>query len=244
MIRFENVTKTYAGGKTKAVDGLTMEIDGGKVFGFLGPNGAGKTTTIKMMTGILNPTEGEIWLENINLQKNPIEAKRTFGFVPDSFEMFERLSGMEYLNFLADLYRVGNADRKTHIEKYLAMFDLESAVNQPIRSYSHGMKQKLQVIGSLIHQPSIWILDEPMTGLDPASIHALKEEMRAYCDSGKTVFFSTHVLDMAERLCDEVGIIRKGKLITRGAPETLMKDDQAKTLEDLFLNLTEKEEQA
>ena len=241
MIRFENVTKSYGGGKVKAVDNLSMEIDSGKVFGFLGPNGAGKTTTIKMMTGILNPDSGSIWLENVELLKNPIEAKRMFGFVPDTFEMFERLTGLEYLNFLADLYRVGEAERKAHFEKYLAVFELENAIRQQIRSYSHGMKQKLQIIGSLIHQPRIWILDEPMVGLDPASMHALKQEMRAYCESGRTVFFSTHVLDVAERLCDEIGIIRQGSLIAKGEPETLMKNDSALTLEDLFLNLTEKE---
>jgi len=241
MIRFENVTKTYAGGTVKAVDDLTMEVDGGKVFGFLGPNGAGKTTTLKLMTGILNPDAGSIWLENVELLKNPIKAKRTFGFVPDTFEMFERLTGMEYLQFLADVYEVSDADRKAHFDKYLPLFELEDAVRQPIRSFSHGMKQKLQVIGSLVHKPGIWILDEPMTGLDPASMHVLKQIMREYCESGKTVFFSTHVLDVAERLCDEVGIIRKGKLIAKDAPETLMKNDRANTLEDLFLNLTEKE---
>ncbi|HNW85824.1 MAG TPA: ABC transporter ATP-binding protein [Candidatus Limiplasma sp.] len=241
MIRFEHVTKKYAGGAVKAVDDLCLEIDGGKVFGFLGPNGAGKTTTIKMMTGILNPDEGQIWLENIELLKDPIQAKRMFGFVPDTFEMFERLTGMEYLRFLADLYQVSEAQRKEQMDKYLAMFELENAVQQQIRSYSHGMKQKLQIIGSLIHKPQIWILDEPMVGLDPASMHALKQEMRAYCESGKTVFFSTHVLDVAERLCDEIGIIRQGKLIAKGEPEKLMKLDSAATLEDLFLNLTEKE---
>jgi len=241
MIRFENVTKTYAGGATKAVDDLCLEIDSGKVFGFLGPNGAGKTTTIKMMTGILNPDSGKIWLENVELEKDPMTAKRMFGFVPDTFEMFERLTGMEYLQFLADLYLVGDAERKAHMEKYLELFELKNAIQQQIRSYSHGMKQKLQIIGSLIHQPRIWILDEPMVGLDPASMHALKQEMRAYCESGKTVFFSTHVLDVAERLCDEIGIIRQGKLIAKGEPETLMKNDSVTTLEDLFLNLTEKE---
>ena len=241
MIRFENVTKTYAGGATKAVDDLCLEIENGKVFGFLGPNGAGKTTTIKMMTGILSPDAGKIWLENVNMAEHPIEAKRMFGFVPDTFEMFERLTGLEYLNFLADMYRVGDVERKEHLAKYLPMFELENAVGQQIRSFSHGMKQKLQLIGSLIHKPQIWILDEPMVGLDPASMHALKQEMRAYCESGKTVFFSTHVLDVAERLCDEIGIIRQGKLIAKGAPETLMKNDSASTLEDLFLNLTEKE---
>ena len=241
MIRFEHVTKKYAGGAVKAVDDLCLEIDGGKVFGFLGPNGAGKTTTIKMMTGILNPDEGQIWLENIELLKDSIQAKRMFGFVPDTFEMFERLTGMEYLRFLADLYQVSEAQRKEQMDKYLAMFELENAIQQQIRSYSHGMKQKLQIIGSLIHKPQIWILDEPMVGLDPASMHALKQEMRAYCESGKTVFFSTHVLDVAERLCDEIGIIRQGKLIAKGEPEKLMKLDSAATLEDLFLNLTEKE---
>ncbi len=241
MILFENVTKSYAGGATKAVDELTMKVENGKVFGFLGPNGAGKTTTIKMMTGSLNLDTGSILLEDIDIAKNPIEAKRTFGFVPDSFEMFERLSGMEYLQFLADLYQVNDAQRKAHLDKYLPLYELENAINQPIRSFSHGMKQKLQIIGSLIHQPRIWILDEPMVGLDPASMHALKQEMRGYCESGKTVFFSTHVLDVAERLCDEIGIIRKGKLIAQGAPDELMKDDRVTTLEDLFLNLTGKE---
>lgn len=241
MIRFEHVTKTYAGGTVKAVDDLCLEIESGKVFGFLGPNGAGKTTTIKLMTGILSPDGGRLWLEDVELARNPIEAKRMFGFVPDSFEMFERLTGLEYLNFLADLYRVGEPERKAHMEKYLPMYELTDAIGQQIRSFSHGMKQKLQLIGSTIHQPRIWILDEPMVGLDPASMHVLKQEMRAYCDSGKTVFFSTHVLDVAERLCDDIGIIRQGRLIAKGAPETLMKNDSATTLEDLFLNLTEKE---
>ena len=188
MILFENVTKSYAGGATKAVDELTMKVENGKVFGFLGPNGAGKTTTIKMMTGSLNLDTGSILLEDIDIAKNPIEAKRTFGFVPDSFEMFERLSGMEYLQFLADLYQVNDAQRKAHLDKYLPLYELENAINQPIRSFSHGMKQKLQIIGSLIHQPRIWILDEPMVGLDPASMHALKQEMRGYCESGKNRF--------------------------------------------------------
>lgn len=241
MIRFENVTKTYAGGATKAVNNLNLEIEGGKVFGFLGPNGAGKTTTIKMMTGILRPDHGHIWLEDVEIGTDPIAAKRMFGFVPDTFEMFERLTGLEYLNFLADVYQVGAAERKAHMERYLPMYELEGAISQQIRSFSHGMKQKLQLIGSTIHQPRIWILDEPMVGLDPASMHALKKEMREYCDSGKTVFFSTHVLDVAERLCDEIGIIRQGELILKGAPETLMRNDSASSLEDVFLNLTEKE---
>ncbi len=241
MIRFEHVTKAYGSGTVKAVDDLCMEIDNGKVFGFLGPNGAGKTTTIKIMTGILNPDEGHVLLEDVELAKDPIAAKRLFGFVPDTFEMFERLTGLEYLKFLADIYKVGERERKAHLDKYLALYELEGAIGQQIRSFSHGMKQKLQLIGSTIHQPRIWILDEPMVGLDPAAMHVLKTEMHAYCESGKTVFFSTHVLDVAERLCDDIGIIRHGKLIAHGEPETLMKNDSATTLEDLFLNLTEKE---
>ena len=172
MIRFEHVTKTYAGGSVKAVDDLNLEIDGGKVFGFLGPNGAGKTTTIKMMTGILNPDEGNILLEDVDLLKNPIEAKRKFGFVPDSFEMFERLTGMDYLNFLADMYQVGNRERKEHIEKYLEKYDLKDAIQQPIRSFSHGMKQKLALISAFLHKPRLLVLDEPFVGLDPSAAAA------------------------------------------------------------------------
>jgi ABC-2 type transport system ATP-binding protein len=241
MIRLENISKSYGGGKVKAVDGLSMTVESGKVFGFLGPNGAGKTTTIKIMTGILNADSGSVWLEDVELEKNPLEAKRLFGFVPDSFEMFDRLTGMEYLDFLADVYGVGQAERKAHTDRMLSLFSLENEINQQIRSFSHGMKQKLQVIGSLIHQPRIWILDEPMTGLDPASMHVLKQEMQTLCDEGKTVFFSTHVLDVAERLCDEIGIIRSGRLIAQGSTEALMKGDHSKTLEDLFLDLTAKE---
>lgn len=241
MIRLENITKSYGGGKVKAVDSLSMTVEGGRVFGFLGPNGAGKTTTIKIMTGILNADAGDVWLEDVNLRENPLEAKRLFGFVPDAFEMFDRLTGREYLNFLADVYGVGQAERKAHIDRFLPLLALEKEIDQQIHSFSHGMKQKLQVIGSLIHQPRIWILDEPMTGLDPASMHVLKQEMQAYCDSGRTVFFSTHVLDVAERLCDEVGIIRKGKLIAQGTPQELMHGDNTQTLEDLFLDLTAKE---
>ncbi len=241
MIRFEKVSKSYAGGKVKAVDHLEMEIESGKVFGFIGPNGAGKTTTIKLMTGILHPDEGQVWLEGIDMAEKPLEAKRTFGYVPDSFEMYDRMTAMDYLRFVADVYRVSESDRKRHWEKYLALYELENAAYQQIRSYSHGMKQKLSVIGSLIHHPSIWILDEPMTGLDPRSMHVLKEEMKQHSQSGGTVFFSTHVLDVAEKLCDEIGIIRQGQLIAKGTLEALKGDDRVTSLEELFLDLTEKE---
>lgn len=242
MIRLENVEKSYAGGKVKAVDNLNMEIENGKVFGFIGPNGAGKTTTIKLLTGILQPDSGSVWLEGISMATSPLEAKRTFGYVPDTFEIYDRLTGMDYLRFLADVYGVGESQRKRHIEKYLSLFELEDAAYQQIRSYSHGMKQKLSVIGALIHEPSIWILDEPMTGLDPRSMHILKEEMRAHCESGRIVFFSTHVLDVAERLCDEIGIINHGKLIAKGTLEELKGGEKDSTLEALFLELTDKGE--
>ncbi|NLO84190.1 MAG: ABC transporter ATP-binding protein [Clostridiales bacterium] len=240
MISFEHVSKSF--GAKKAVDDLTLTIDDGKVFGFIGPNGAGKTTAIKMLTGILSPDQGVVKLNGIDITSDPIEAKRSFGYVPDTFDMYERLTGMEYLRFMGNIYRVDAAKRKAHIEKYLHMFGLEEAANQQIRAYSHGMKQKLAITGALIHEPSIWILDEPMVGLDPQSVFLLKEEMRRHADAGRTVFFSTHVLDVAERLCDEIGIIKQGKLIADGTLDELRKGDKDSTLEELFLELVEKGE--
>lgn len=239
MIQFENVTKTYAGGKVKAVDGLDMKIEEGKVFGFIGPNGAGKTTTIKLLTGILSPDSGRVMLNGIDMARDPIAAKRSFGYVPDSFDMYERLTGMDYLNFMADIYGVDAASRRRHIEKYLSLFELEDAANRQIRGYSRGMKQKLAITGALIHEPSIWVLDEPMVGLDPQSVFMLKEEMRRHADSGRTVFFSTHVLDVAERLCDEIGIIKRGRLIARGTLDELRCGEDS-SLEEVFLELVEK----
>lgn len=240
MITFKNVTKTY--GEKRAVDNLSMEISDGKVFGFIGPNGAGKTTTIKLMTGIIQPDEGEVWMNGINMKQDPIAAKRTFGFVPDSFDMYGRLTGTEYLHFMADMYGVSKADREQRSEMYLEQLGLSEAANQQIRSYSRGMKQKIAVIGALLHDPAIWILDEPLTGLDPQSVHLLKEQMRRHAESGRTVFFSTHVLDVAERLCDEIGIIRQGKLIAKGTLEELRGGQGDDTLEQLFLELVEKGE--
>ncbi len=240
MITFENVTKTY--GEKRAVDNLSMTIEDGQIFSFLGPNGAGKTTTIKLMTGIVTPDSGTILLDGIDIAKDPIAAKRKFGFVPDTFDMYERLTGREYLRFMGDIYCVPQEKRKPHIEKYLQLFSLEEAYNQQIRGYSHGMKQKLAIIGALMHEPSIWILDEPMVGLDPQSVYLLKEEMRAHADKGNTVFFSTHVLDVAERLCDSIGIIKQGQLIAKGTLDELRGDDSDGTLEELFLELVEKGE--
>ncbi len=236
MIVFDQVSKHF--GQKKAVQDLTMTIHNGAVFGFIGPNGAGKTTTIKMLTGAMQPDAGRILINDIDVVKRPIEAKRMFGFVPDSFDMYERLTGMEYLRFMADIYQVSVADRKAHIEKYLSLFDLEDASGQQIRSYSRGMKQKLAITGAPIHQPSIWILDEPLVGLDPQSVFMLKEEMRKHSEKGNTVFFSTHVLDVAERLCDDIGIIRRGELIAKGSLDSLRQGHEEETLEELFLQLT------
>jgi len=242
MIRLEHVEKTYAGGRVKAVDGLSMEVENGKVFGFIGPNGAGKTTTIKLLTGILKPDKGGLWLEGISMLERPVEAKRLIGYVPDVFEMYDRLTGLDYLRFLTDVYGVGKEDCGRHLECFLPLFEMENAIHQQIRSYSHGMKQKLSVIGSLLHRPAIWILDEPMTGLDPKSARSLKEEMRRHSRQGGIVFFSTHVLDVAEKLCDEIGIIRQGRLVAKGPLENLLNENRGSTLEDFFLNLTEREE--
>jgi len=237
MITLENVTKSY--GSLKAVDNLNLTIEDGQVFGFIGPNGAGKTTTIKLMTGILAPDSGTVKLDGVDIAKEPIEAKRRFGFVPDQFNMYERLTGREYLRFMADIYCVPLEKRNAHIEKYLQLFSLEQAYDQQIRGYSHGMKQKLAIIGALIHEPSIWILDEPMVGLDPQSAFLLKEEMRKHRDNGHTVFFSTHVLDVAERLCDQIGIIKQGQLIANGTLEELRGGQNDSTLEELFLELVQ-----
>ena len=200
MIDIQNVTKTYAKNKKKAVDNLSLHVNGGELFGFIGPNGAGKTTTIKLMTGVLKPDEGTITMAGHRMDTNRLEAQRLIGFVPDGNDLYDRLTGMEYLNFMADIYQVDAVRRKAHIEKYLAIFELEDAINSQVRTYSKGMKQKLVVIGALIHNPPIWILDEPLGGLDPRAAHLLKDEMIRHCSEGNTVFFSTHVLEVAEKL--------------------------------------------
>ena len=242
MIKIENVTKSYVKGK-KSIDGLNLEIRDGEIFGFLGPNGAGKTTTIKMITGILNPNEGDILIDGKSITKQPLEAKKEFGFVPDSPDMFLKLKGIEYLNFLADVYELPNEKRKERIEYLTKKFEIYDNLNSEIQSYSHGMRQKVVICGALLNNPKNWILDEPMTGLDPKSSHDLKEMMREHSNNGNTVFFSTHVLEVAEKLCDRVGIINKGKLVFVGTfEEKKNKFKENKSLEDLFLEITENEE--
>jgi ABC-2 type transport system ATP-binding protein len=241
MIELVNVSKSY-NGTIKAVDDLSLVVPEGQIVGFLGPNGAGKTTTIKMIAGILNADSGNIVINGIDVKERPLEAKRQFGFVPDSPDMFLRLKGIEYLNFIADVYMVSGDLRGQRIQELSETFEMEAALNDQIQSYSHGMRQKIVIMGVLIHDPSVWILDEPMTGLDPRSSFTLKEMMKSHAASGKTVFFSTHVLEVAEKLCDKVAIINKGKLLFYGTMEEMRAHFESKgSLEKIFLELTENE---
>jgi ABC-2 type transport system ATP-binding protein len=239
VIKISNLSKSYNKGAVRAVDNLNLHVRPGEIFGFLGPNGAGKTTTIKMMVGLLNPDEGSIIINDFDNQKDPTEAKRNIGYVPDSPVIYDRLTGLEYLNFMANVYQVPVDLKTQRLNYFLEMFDLVDAANDLIKSYSHGMKQKILLTGALIHNPALWIMDEPMVGLDPRSSHLLKELMREHCDKGNTVFFSTHILEVAERLCDRIGIIHKGKLIAIGDLDELRHGEHAATLENIFLELTE-----
>ena len=239
MIEIKNIGKSYVKGK-KSIENLSLEVKDGEIFGFLGPNGAGKTTTIKMITGILDIDEGDILIDGTSIQTNPIDAKKKFGFVPDNPDIFLKLKGIEYLNFLADIYGVSSKKRKEKIDNLSKKFGIYENLKDRIQSYSHGMRQKIVVIGTLLHNPKNWILDEPMTGLDPKSSHDLKELMKEHTKNGNTVFFSTHVLEVAEKLCDRIGIINKGKLIFVGTYDQMKKMlKENASLEDLFLEITE-----
>ncbi len=237
MIKLTNVSKSYAKSQTLAVDNLSLEIHDGEIFGFLGPNGAGKSTTIKMITGILEPTEGSILVDGINMAENPVVAKSRLGFVPDNHESYETLKGIEYLNFIGTMYNVESAVLKAKIEEYAAIFELTDALPNMISSYSHGMKQKLMVIAALIHNPKVWILDEPLTGLDPQSAYQLKRLMRKHADEGNTVFFSSHVIDVVEKVCDRIGIINHGKLVAVDTLDNIRADENV-SLESIFLTIT------
>lgn len=237
MIEIKNVTKIY-GGKHKAVDQISLTIPTGEIIGFIGPNGAGKTTTIKMITGVLNPDEGEILINGKNIVKDPLNAKKEFGIVPDNADIFLRLKGIEYLNFMGDIYEVESNVRKERIEHFAKVFEMEDALNDKILSYSHGMRQKIVIMGVLISDPNVWILDEPMTGLDPQSSFSLKEIMKEHAQKGNTVFFSTHVLEVAEKLCDKVAIINKGVIVFFGTLEELQAlHPDCESLESLFLEV-------
>lgn len=238
MIRIEHLGRSF--GEKKAVEDLNLTIESGEVFGLLGPNGAGKSTTIKMMTGILKPSEGDVTIEGHSIQKEPLEAKKCFGFVADTPDMFLGMKGIDYLTFIGSVFSLSPEEFQRNLKELSAEFRMDDALSQLILNYSHGMRQKIFIIGSLLHSPANWILDEPMTGLDPDAAFHVKQHMKKMKEEKKSVLFSTHVLDVAEKVCDRVGIISKGKLLFAGSlddlrqKENLMKGD----LEDLFLNLT------
>lgn len=234
MLRINNLTKIY--GEKKAVDDLSLHIQKGEIYGFIGHNGAGKTTTIKSCCGILKFDEGEIFVDGVSIKDHPLECKQKIAYIPDNPDLYEFLSGIKYLNFIADVYKVSSKDREERIKKYVDMFQITSDLAQPISAYSHGMKQKLAIISALIHEPKLIIMDEPFVGLDPKAAHLLKGLMREMCDNGGAIFFSTHVLEVAEKLCDKVAIIKGGKLITSGTMEEVKGDT---SLETVFLELEE-----
>lgn len=239
MIKLNSVSKIYDG-TFKAVDNLDVEFGNGEIIGFIGANGAGKSTTLKMITGIINPTEGDIQINGFDIKENPIEAKKQFSFVLDSPDAFLRLKGIEYLNFIANIYQVSKSDRKERIESLSKDFDMTLALNDQIKSYSHGMRQKIMIIGALLHDPNVWILDEPLTGLDPQSSFLLKQKMKDHAALGNTVLFSTHVLEVAEKLCTKVCIINKGKQLFFGTLQELReKYDSDLSLEEIFLKVTQ-----
>ncbi|HCA04353.1 MAG TPA: 3-dehydroquinate dehydratase [Ruminococcaceae bacterium] len=241
MIQVKNLTKKY-GSKT-VVNDITFTAGDGAITGFIGHNGAGKSTTIKAITGIIKPTQGTILINGIDIANDAINAKRQFGYVSDSPDYFLRLTGLEYLNFMADIYDAPAESRAEFIEDYAKRFGIYDSLNNKILSYSHGMRQKIMIMGALIHNPSVWILDEPMTGLDPQSAFELKQMMREHVEKGNSVFFSTHVLEVAEKLCDEICIIKNGELLYSGTLDELKATHKSQaSLENIFLELTEAKE--
>lgn len=239
MIKINKLCKNF--GNKKAVNNLSLEIPEGRIFGFLGPNGAGKSTTIKMITGIEKPTSGEIFINDIDIQKNPLSAKSQIAYVADEPTFYEHMTGIQYLNFISDIFSISAPAREDAITYYSKLFDLIDALNEFISKYSHGMKQKLSLIAAFIHSPKVIILDEPMVGLDAKSVKILKDTLKAFAAKGNTVFYSTHVMDMAERFCDNFAIINKGELVYFGTFEDLKSKvgENDSTLEDLFLQMTE-----
>lgn len=241
MIELKNLTKKFPG-KT-AVDNITLTVPDGKIFGFLGPNGAGKSTTINMITNALSITEGSILINGIDVTKYPYESKKEFAFVSDNPLAYDKMTGIQYINFIADIYEVEINKRKELIDKYSKIFEMEENLGSLISSYSHGMKQKIIIIAALVTEPKVFILDEPMVGLDARSSFNLKQIMREMANENKTIFFSTHVMEVAEKLCDEIAIINKGKLIVTGTLDEIKeKMGEDGSLEELFLELTDNEE--
>lgn len=234
MLKIEHLTKTY--GEKKAVDDLTLHIAPGEIYGFIGHNGAGKTTTLKSVVGILQFDEGEILINGKSIRTAPLDCKRDIAYIPDNPDLYDYMSGIKYLNFIADIFGVSTADRNERIRKYSERFELTADLAQPIAAYSHGMKQKLAIISAWLHSPKLIIMDEPFVGLDPKASHLLKGMMREVCDEGGAIFFSTHVLEVAEKLCDKVAIIKGGRLVRSGTMEEVKGDD---SLEEVFLELEE-----
>ena len=232
MLNIEHLTKAY--GEKKAVDNLSLHIAPGEIYGFIGHNGAGKTTTLKSVAGILQFDAGEIYIDGISIKENPLECKRRFAYIPDNPDLYDYMTGIKYLNFIADIFGVGANDRQERIKKYADAFELTADLAQPIAACSHGMKQKLAIIAAWLHEPKLILMDEPFVGLDPKASHLLKEMMRQVCDKGGAIFFSTHVLEVAEKLCDKVAIIKSGRLIRSGTMEEVKGDE---SLEDVFLEL-------
>ena len=232
MLKIRNFTKCYDG--KAVVDDLSLDVAAGDIYAFIGHNGAGKTTTIKAACGILQFDGGDIFIDGMSVKEKPLECKKVIAYIPDNPELYDYLSGVKYLNFVADIYGVSKADREERIRRYADVFGLTEDLAQPVSAYSHGMKQKLAIIAAWIHEPKLIIMDEPFVGLDPVASHTLKTMMREHCDNGGAIFFSTHVLEVAEKLCDKVAIIKSGKLVTSGDMETVKGDT---SLEAVFLEL-------
>ena len=236
MLKIINVSKSYK--NKKAIENISIEVNKGEVFGFIGHNGAGKTTTIKSIVGIHNFEEGDILINSKSIKKNHIECKKDIAYIPDNPDIYEALTGIQYLNFIADIFKVSKSEREEKIKYYSEKFEINKSLGDLISSYSHGMKQKLVIISALIHSPKVLILDEPFVGLDPKASFILKEIMREFCNNGGCIFFSTHVLEVAEKICDKIGIIKGGKLISYGKTNEVVGD---KSLENIFMEMIENE---
>jgi ABC-2 type transport system ATP-binding protein len=241
MIELRGLSKTYAKGGVQAVKELSLQVRTGELFGFLGPNGAGKTTTIKMMVGLLRPDRGQVLLQGIDARRDPLKAKALMGYCPDEPVLYDRMTGARFLAFIADVFGVSAGERASRIGGLAETFEMGDALGDPIASYSHGMRQKMSLMAALLHDPEILILDEPIVGLDPRAAYTLKETMKGWCAKGRTVFFSTHIMEVAERLCDRVGIISRGELVAAAPLEELRAraGEKDATLEKLFLEMTD-----
>lgn len=235
MLEIKNYTKNYGGDK-KACDNVSLTVEDGDIFGFIGHNGAGKSTTIKAVVGVLDFTEGEIFIDGHSIKTEPMECKKGMAYIPDNPDLYENLTGIQFLNFVADVYEVSESDRTARIKDYAGRFEIMEALGDQIASYSHGMKQKVAIISALIHEPKLLVLDEPFVGLDPKASYTLKQIMHEMCEKGASIFFSTHVLDVAEKLCNKIAIIKKGQIVAEGITEELLGNQ---SLEELFMEVAD-----